>query len=213
MEKILKTVLKVILELATLFPGCEGYDMGFLVAVVGRFGVGKSLLCDHFIQQGALNINIIQTLQDSFSGMPNQSVWHSCLLHDYDSVVNKIPIFTESDGLNTVLEQIKKKASVCQQCIVELPSFIDLSPFVQRKIFDYVIAVDCEKKVQKEYLEKVITNNLALKSILESGYERSYYTKIATDIFLNSVNLEQLEWVSKQILSSYKAIDTYKEMI
>lgn len=76
--------------------------------------------------------------------------------------------------------------------IVEIPSDVPIH-FWDTMPWHAIIVVDCPDNYQRQY-GKICNHNL---------YSREMYMKVATDVFLNTVALDHVEWVAKQLVRSY----------
>lgn len=184
--------------------------MGFVVAIVGRYGVGKSLLCQHFLDQGLSVTDINPGLLDLMQRYPQYALCAACLNAQYEAITDKVPTVSEPDILDLILHQVRMSRSEYAGSVMVLPSFLSLSDLMQEARFDYVVAVDCSRLVQRQYLEGKGLPQRAVKALLDSDYPREYYTKFATDIFLNSVSLNHMEWVARQMLKTFELSSIYK---
>lgn len=171
--------------------------MSFVVAIIGRYGVGKSQLSECFAKKGAFVIDVEVLLRANFE------------IPQYNKLQAMMPILSSEQIDRKVIDYVC--ASKDQKIIVVLfPSFLDIKNIVTHQIFDHVLTVDCSFRRQKQYLEKKGASPEAIEYLLQSGYDRNYYTGLGSDIFLNSVSLEHMEWVVSKILHTYHLIDAYK---
>lgn len=184
--------------------------MGFVVAVIGRFGVGKSVLCEHFSRKGVETINVHETLLDVVKTMPDHKPWCDCLEQKYDGITEKVPLLNHTSAIESIINQVKEAGKEPAEYVIEIPSFVEMSKILEAEVLDFIIAVDCSLRVQKYYLEKKVLADQAIWCLYDSGFERSYYTQVATDIFLNTVSLSHLDWVSDQMLKAYRMVNACK---
>jgi dephospho-CoA kinase len=185
-----------------------GWVMGFIVAIIGRFGVGKSLLCDHFVKNGMTRIDIDQDILSEIKDSPNYSLCYACLNKDYEDITEIVPILSDSNVMDVLVRKIEKERSEGHCNVIVLPSFLELTGIVE--LFDFVVAVDCSRLRQRKYLAGNALSEAVVSHLLDSGYDRHYYTTRATDVFLNSVSLEHVAWVASQIFKSYRLANIYK---
>lgn len=182
--------------------------MGFVVAIIGRFGVGKSLLCEHFVKNGMINININEAILSEIKDSASYSLCTACLKEKYEDITETVPCLSDNVLMEVLFRKIEKEKLKGHCHVIVLPSFLDLTNLIDA--FDFIVAVDCSRVKQRKYLEGKQLPEIAIASLLDSSYNRYYYTKKATDIFLNTVSLEHLAWVANQIFKSYKAVNIYK---
>lgn len=184
--------------------------MGFVVAVVGRFGVGKSILCEHFMKRGVQAICVNQALLEVVSTLPNHGLWCDCLKANYSNITKKVPMLSHPKVDELVISEVKRALKESNEYVIEIPSFVELEGIVEAEAFDFIVAVDCSIRMQKHYLEKKVLPEQSFWGLLDSSLERTYYTGLATDIFLNSVTLSHLDWVSDQMLQAYRMVNACK---
>lgn len=177
--------------------------MVFSIAIIGRYGVGKSLLCQYFKQHNVSVISLDTILLEIVAKRKNAQLWTASIHHHYDEISEIIPIFSEHKALTSLIEYIKKASKQYERSIVVLPSFLELSAILKNNIFNHIIAVDCDEFYQKKYLQQKGMPESVIQYYISSGYDRSYYTEFATDILLNTVKLEHIEWTVTQMLQSY----------
>jgi len=182
--------------------------MSLMIAIIGRYGVGKSELCDQFLSHGISYIDISSILFDFFHHHEHRSIWEVCLNGHYDRLQGIIPYAPEVATSEVILSHLAHEKKNIKHAVIVLPSFIPVTHIVKSGNFSHVIAVDCIESKQKQYIE--INHSDKVSSILlQSSMKRNYYVTQATDVFLNSVDKEHIGWVAGQIINTYKLCEEY----
>lgn len=162
--------------------------MNYLLAIIGREGSGKSTLCQAFEKVGVRKIDfneLIYKINDK-----EQFDQDTCLLVQ-----------------PRVIDLVRKELSHCRG-IVEIPSTVNMQYLCKgESIFRYIVSVDCPEWAQRVYLEKLGHSTQRVEQIINSGYDRRFYTSLASDVFLNTVSLEHVEWVAHKLYLSYQLIE------
>lgn len=92
--------------------------------------------------------------------------------------------FTTYQDLGLIFDQDGKH-------IVEIPSDSPIQDW-ENLPWHAVIVVDCPDSYQLQY-----------GNVSENIYPREAYIKVATDVFLNTVAIDHVAWVAKQLVRSY----------
>lgn len=183
--------------------------MSFLIAVVGRYQSGKTRLCNQLKERGLHEVKIEELLLKLICPEHIGKACQNHLLGRYESLSQHISNINDDE----VLQSVSKALEV--QCIqgsgyVEVPSCLDIERLmVFGQPFKYIVAVDCPDEVRDRYMEGLSLDKQQADYLRCSGFSRRYYTSIATDIFLNTVDEFYIEWVTQKILSSYRLLDIY----
>lgn len=180
--------------------------MAFLIAIVGRYGVGKSLLGSFFEKKGISPICIEEAMLTAFGDDQHAATWRSCITHQYQDLQSIVPMLSKPEAVDAICHAVEKE----QGGMVVLPSFLRLEALMEKGIFDYVVSVDCVLALQKKYLLECDLDESVVEILLKSGESRQYYSGFATDVFLNSVTIEKIEWVADQMIKTYQLVDKYK---
>lgn len=172
--------------------------MNFLLGVVGRYGVGKSTLCQSFEQKGIGQIKFKEVISriDSSDQVPD----------DYTR--------GRVDELSSplILDKIKSEL-LKEKGVIEIPSYVDVEYLCRGGgVFKYIVSVDCPESAQKNNLELQGYHEDMQDILLQSGYDRKYYTSLASDVFLNTVSPEHIDWVAHKLLLSYQ-LEDHQELL
>jgi dephospho-CoA kinase len=182
--------------------------MSLMIAVIGRYGVGKSLLCDYFLAHGMMKIDISEVLLQSLINCDDYDTWQLCMENNYNGLQKEIPLVRQTDSLLPVLQYINEKKALNKYAVVELPSFMSLIDLIDNAGFTHIVAVDCPEDKQQAYLCEKYNPEVATL-LTQSSIHRDYYTALATDVFMNTVEKAHVKWVAGQIISTYKLCDSY----
>ncbi|UTC24683.1 hypothetical protein MMH89_00705 [Candidatus Comchoanobacter bicostacola] len=186
--------------------------MSFTIAIIGGYGVGKSILRDHFESLGVAGISIDTLLSHELRAHYSKSEANEYLLlidKSYKDILRRPEYITSKHLLNVIkLNILMRSEEGKQPRIIEFPSFIDVRPLMEKGagILDYVIQVMCPIEKQKEYLLGAyhLSDEQVRFLVDEDPNEGCCYS---TDIFFNAVTVDQVKWVCAQLLSSYYALN------
>lgn len=181
--------------------------MSFVIAIIGRYGVGKRLVSRYATQLGVQKIDLELVLK---AFIPEDSDWALCLKQQYDQLSQPISEMRDPVLQKSIIEYVQSEKKKAPASVVVLPSFLDVAQLIRTGVFEHVLAVDCAESCQKQYLEQLGVSNKASDILIQSGHPRKYYTDLGKDIFLNSVSLAHMEWVVGKLIRTYQLIHDYK---
>ena len=194
--------------------------MSFVVAVVGGYGVGKSVLTSHLQSMGLISLDVETFIGSYLLPSQNSSIFDMYINHlhkQYHLTYQSEDALLQGRHLYRSLYDFIH-SGIVSECegtsyVVEVPSFIALDELldVSASLFDYVVAVDCPVEIQLKYLmTQYRLSEPQAKGLISVCKSRYYYMQYSTDIVLNTVEISQLEWVASKLLTAFKAVSIYQ---
>ena len=115
----------------------SGIFMSFMIAIIGRYGVGKSLLCDHFHALGINEIGITSILLELLSDHLYGDIWSQCLHNNYQQLESLVPFAEDRTIAEGLLHYIHSQQNISKNTVVVLPSFLQIDHWIQESNFTY----------------------------------------------------------------------------
>lgn len=176
--------------------------MAIIIAIIGQAGVGKSLLKHHLVKQGAIPIDLTEIVDQAIGKTPFSQTWRHCLYGRYSEIASYVRVLVTPELSQLVHQEIDNMRALNKIFVMEIPSFISVSLYADLSL-DAKVLVDCNFLDHTNHLKCLGASDTVIHLLRANAQSQDAYRSIATDVFHNSIAMDQIEWVAKKILQSY----------
>ncbi len=166
--------------------------MSFSIAIIGDYGVGKSTLSEVFSSCG------VKMVELGKKKMICQA--------------DRLKTFTPSevisqDDVQVIQDHIQAMKEKYNKILFEIPPYFFKSKYISQVMqFDFVIYVMSTLESREKYLKEkyCLSGKDGHQMMFQNAQE--LYLSYATDIFLNTVSIDRIQWVGSKLLKSFEVL-------
>lgn len=180
-----------------IVPLLNGIAMSFSIAITGGYGVGKSTLAKTFQGSGVFAFCMEGYLNKRFD------IGHGGSFHKRGECLR-----LSQEMKSGLIDHIQEEKDAKQRVLAEIPTciwYVDKVALLES--FDYVIYVVSTLESRHLYIQRAYGLDVdQSKSLIRYCDESEECLGLASDIFLNAVPIERIQWVCAKLLRSYEAL-------